>query len=199
MSGDTDRGLPPELRAFEAELASLVPRVDGLDDARLMFLAGRLSVEKSRAIGLVWPAAFGGMTLVATALAVLLLMRPTPEVVERIVRVPFEPAPVAVAPNDEQPTPAPAEREPVSERAVAKSHGAPRGPSGLLATLFGFDEVGRGTSWRTSYPALRDRILDKGLDSWPVPISDGGPGSSPLPQRELLDQMIQEIRHPTAS
>jgi hypothetical protein len=200
MSRDTDNELPPELRAFEAELASLVPRDDGPDPARLMFMAGRASVGNRRATVLVWPAAFGGMTVVATALAVLLLLRPAPEVIERIVRVPVA-APVNAAPSHEQPAPVTAEHEPVIERAVAKSSSAASAPERVLASLpWGQGKQGdRGERWKTSYPDLRDRILERGLDSWPVPVSDGGPARPPLSQRELLDQMIQEIRRPTAS
>jgi hypothetical protein len=201
MSQDTDNELPPELRALEAELAALVPRVDGLDDACLMFLAGRASARKPRATGLVWPAAFGGMTLVATALAVLLLLRPAPEVIERIVRVPVEPASVDVASDHEQPAPVTAEHKPVIERAVVESAGASPKPSDMLASLPGAlgRRADRGERWKTFYPDLRDRILEQGLDSWPVPVSGNGPARPPLSQRELLDELIQEIRRPTAS
>jgi hypothetical protein len=96
---------PPALKAFEAALASLIPRADRLDRDRLMFLAG----QESRVIGRVeqahrspanrpvtadggaslrlthpakkprwaWPVAFTAMTAVAAVLAVLLAIRPT--------------------------------------------------------------------------------------------------------------------------
>jgi hypothetical protein len=77
---------PAELKAIEARLAALSPRDDRLDRERLMFLAGRASVERPFEIGnrksrawlesKAWPAAFAGMTAVAAALLVALVVRP---------------------------------------------------------------------------------------------------------------------------
>jgi hypothetical protein len=78
--------LASELKALEARLAALLPRDDRLDRERLMFLAGRASVEvpfetderrprvwlKNKA----WPAAFAGMTAIAASLLVALVTRP---------------------------------------------------------------------------------------------------------------------------
>ena len=82
--------LPKELKAMEAALCSLVPRTDGVNRDRLMFLAGRESVIQGgtgRRIfrhRLAWPLTTSVMT---TAAAVLLVMRlarrePQPEPAE---------------------------------------------------------------------------------------------------------------------
>ncbi|HEX2475148.1 MAG TPA: hypothetical protein VHK01_10395 [Lacipirellulaceae bacterium] len=78
--------LPAELKALEARLAALAPRDDRLDRERLMFLAGRASVEgpieadnPSPRVWLktnAWPAAFTGMTAIAASLLVALVARP---------------------------------------------------------------------------------------------------------------------------
>jgi hypothetical protein len=77
--------LPAKLQSMEARLRKLTPRDDRLDRDRLMFLAGQASVEsvssdEARVLGSpfnprVWPAAFAGMSSVAAALAVMLVLR----------------------------------------------------------------------------------------------------------------------------
>ncbi len=77
------RDLPSELKAFEASLASLAPRNDGLDHDLILFRAGQRSVmrKKVRPRRVVMPIALLAMTAAAAALFVMLLARP---VVERI-------------------------------------------------------------------------------------------------------------------
>ena len=189
--------LPPELKALEAELADLVPRDDGLDAARLMFLAGQAAAKPS-ATGYVWPTAFGGMTIVAATLAVLLMFRPEPEVVERTVRVP------AAAAQVEKPLPetavptipaveAAGSPEPDRE---ASPPALPYETPGFLASLFFGDYLGldRPERWKTSYPGLRDRVLAQGLDSWPTVVSRGArrPPSPQLTHRELYEELLEE-------
>jgi hypothetical protein len=80
------RELASELKALEARLAALLPRDDRLDRERLMFLAGRASVEVPFETGerrprvwlknKAWPAAFAGMTAIAASLLVALFARP---------------------------------------------------------------------------------------------------------------------------
>lgn len=96
----TDRqGVPSELKAIEADLATLAPRNDRLNRERLLFLAGQASVrdtvvyQKARVHGWIWPAAFAAMTTVAAALFVMLLAQPGTALVERIVYVPSRPSP----------------------------------------------------------------------------------------------------------
>ena len=79
--------IDPELASFEEELRDLAPRPGCLDRDALLFAAGRASAKASR-----WRAATAG--LVALSLGVLLAVRPTPPVVERIVVAPVEPEPV---------------------------------------------------------------------------------------------------------
>ena len=80
--------LPPQLQSLEAALAALVPRAERLDRDRLMFEAGRESVLKSASRGRwAWPALSTAMTALAGARLVLLVHRPEPRVVERIVYV----------------------------------------------------------------------------------------------------------------
>jgi hypothetical protein len=98
------RELPAELKALEARMAALVPRDDCLDRERLMFLAGRASVEGPLETGgrmprawlesKAWPAAFAGMTAVAAALLVGLIARPVAK----------EPTVVQVASDRTRPT-----------------------------------------------------------------------------------------------
>jgi len=68
-------------------------------------------------------------------------------------------------------------------------------PSGLLASLLfdKSDDARRLDDGRTSYPALRDRILVHGLDSWPTPSSTGPsqPADPPMTQRELLKELTK--------
>ena len=70
-----------EMTPFERDLAALVPRVDGFDRERLIFLAGQASAmrslqdRRSRFARWGWPAAFSAMTAVAAALLVALCLR----------------------------------------------------------------------------------------------------------------------------
>ena len=188
MSTENHKDLPPELKAFEAELSALVPRADGLDHDRLMFLAGQASASKSRPVtGLVWPAAFGGMTMVATTLAVILFVRPAPEVIERIVRVEVEPVRVEKPSTSENAAPAPV-------RTASPPALSSEPPSFLASLLFSrLSESDSRDSWKTSYPALRDRILAQGVDSWPQPVSQGdtGPTKPPLTNRQLFEELTK--------
>ena len=75
--------IPADLIGFEAELAALRPRETGLDRDRLMFEAGRASMPSPRA-RLAWPVATFTMTSVAACLAILLMLKPPPTVIERV-------------------------------------------------------------------------------------------------------------------
>ena len=88
-----------DLKVFESQLASLVPRTDRLDRERLMFLAGQQSVmgngpacaagaQSRRSRHLAWPVAFSAMTAVAVVLGVMLSVRPEPKPIVRFVKVP---------------------------------------------------------------------------------------------------------------
>lgn len=85
------RELPAELKAIEAELASLVPRTDELDRERLIFMAGQASAQKATMLPgaflgrMAWPAATATMTAVAASLLVILVMQSEPETKTRVV------------------------------------------------------------------------------------------------------------------
>ena len=197
-----EEDLPPDLKAIEAELASLSPRTDRLDRERLIFLAGQQSVASgdispARHGGhWGWPAAFAAMTAVAaTLLAMLLLWPETPGEV-RFVEVPVEsPGDHDLAtdgklparpPEDRRVEPSPEPREPSAEPV----------PRSSLFALVGLEWMQRYDRDRFSpdsrYPRLLDQVLAEGIDSWPSPAPVGGAkrASAPVPYRELLNQEL---------
>jgi hypothetical protein len=106
MSGfPDDPAARPELTALESSLRELAPRPAALDRDAVLYRAGRA------AAGRVWPwkCATGIATAVAAVLGVMLILRPAPQVVERIVPVPVpaastpEAPPVADAPGSPSP------------------------------------------------------------------------------------------------
>src|SRR5262249_30724133 len=70
----------PALNARAGALAGLKPRPAALDRDALMFRAGRASAPR----GWKWPLATAALSLVALGLGIALLVRPQPQVVERI-------------------------------------------------------------------------------------------------------------------
>ena len=92
----------PEVTALEAALAGLAPAPAALDRDRLMFRAG---LAAARRPGWLWPGAAGVLSLATATLAVLLAVRPGPEVVERVV---YREVPVRI---ERQPEPGPPGRE----------------------------------------------------------------------------------------
>jgi hypothetical protein len=198
----TEQDLPPELKAIEAELASLRPRTDRLDRERLIFLAGQQSVagghisatKRARRRG--WPTAFAAMTAVAATLLVMLLLRPEPQVEVRIVKVPVErrgsgeaaPGANAPKPPGEGPRHGP---PPENPKLLPK----PVAGSGLFALVgldwsqpYDRDRLGSEMSYRS----LRDRVLRDGVDAWPSPPpgADVKPMPAPLPYRKLLEKAL---------
>ncbi len=193
--------LPPELTAFEAELASLRPDMGRLDTGRLMFLAGQESVVRCprRWTALAWPTAFTTMTGVAAVLLVLLVSRPQSEVVERIVQVevpvqvddpthatPDEPATktaIASAAEDEQPTTRLTNRGPIH---------------GLLAFIIpnrnqtpGIVSLDRRN---LSYQEFRDHIVEHGIDSWllQTPARPHRTSQEPITREEWMQSLLSE-------
>jgi hypothetical protein len=79
----SERPQDPELTAVEAALRDLRPRPEALDRAVLMYRAGRASAR-----GRLWPAATALASAVALVLGIVLLLRPAPPVVERVVYLP---------------------------------------------------------------------------------------------------------------
>ncbi len=71
---------PAELQAIELQLRSLEPRTDRLDRERLIFLAGKASVEvvELPTARWAWPASLAAMTALAATLLVMLINVPAP-------------------------------------------------------------------------------------------------------------------------
>ncbi len=176
---------------FELGLSSLVPRASGIDRDRLMFLAGqaeearnaergvRSEEVEARATfasnagqnraGLAWPAAFAAMTTVAASLLVVLMNRPEPQVVERIVRVPVEVPRAALAAEPQEQGSGVEESAP----AVARAWNGPAGGD--------------------SYLRLREQALAYGLDASMYSLQRPANASvePPTSYRELRDSLLQ--------
>src|SRR5262245_50280744 len=89
-----------ELSDLERLLESLTPRPASLERDRLFFRAGQACVRQSYA----WPLATLAVSALASILAFVVLVRPTPEPIIRIVQVPVPmPAPMPVPDDPEQP------------------------------------------------------------------------------------------------
>jgi hypothetical protein len=73
----------PNLTAVERALAGLAPSAGALDRDALMFAAGQRSARR----GWAWPGAALGCAVAAAVLGAILLVRPPPEPVERVVVV----------------------------------------------------------------------------------------------------------------
>jgi hypothetical protein len=205
--------LPAELKAVEAELASLRPRDDRLDRERLVFLAGQASAlgrQQARRTATAcyrqarpairpwaWPAAFAGMTAVAASLLIALVLRSGPtRVVERvrIVRVPVaahveEGTPSAEDAGEDAHRSAAPGRRAFSPRPAARDW-APRGNGPLSEpdwSRFGS---------RAEYLEMIDRMLARGVDPWRQPPAlprhgEKGP-DAPAPYREWLNTMLDD-------
>jgi hypothetical protein len=134
-----------ELAAFQAALARLTPMPDGINIARLLFHAGRLSVPRRN---WVWPGATAASMMLALALGSVLLFRPAPQPTERIVQVLVQP-PTQRDSQPERPIPSSVEmpdtRRPVSDGAYLQLRRA------VLAN--GLDALPPPTPWHTATPA----------------------------------------------
>ncbi len=178
---------PPtsDLAPFEATLSSLAPRAAQLDRDRLMFLAGQAALQASGgrqppddlggrvaradspASHWGWPAAFSAMTVLAASLLVMVMNRPEPQVIERIVRVPAAALPAIAGRSAESGRQAIESEPPLSP--------APSRPAS-----------------GESYLHARDQVLAFGLESWmqsePGRISGATPQANYLQLRESLLQ-----------
>ncbi|HUT92254.1 MAG TPA: hypothetical protein VMY37_22355 [Thermoguttaceae bacterium] len=198
--------LPPDLKAVEDELASLRPRDDRLDRERLAFLAGQASVggrsaeRGAAAARWAWPGACAGMTAVAATLLVALLVRPEPQVVERvrIVRVPV-PAQVDEVPRSDA-DPRVADVLPNPWRPASPSRVEPRDSASRRPGPPAQADWSRFGS-RREYLETIDRMLARGKDRWsqPAAVSGGGDqrpeaptSDAPPPYREWLRTMLDD-------
>jgi hypothetical protein len=184
-----------DLKAFEAELASLRPRAEGLDP-RWRFLlaqeatlnqnqsadetlaAGRCVCSRCGAVASgrdkrrwAWPAAFSAMTTVAVVLLVALVVRVEPR---------------ATAPTAEGSV-SPVAATPFAEKRID--------PSFMLAARDVPRRETRSGADETAYLNVRDRVLRLGVESWKSPASPAA-ATTDIPERVLgsRDQMNRLLR-----
>ncbi len=158
MAENPSEHLTPELRAFEAALASLAPRPSALDRDRLMYEAGRASVGAMPVAPTsrwAWPVAFSGMSAVAASLFLALWLRP-PAVVERVVQR-------AVSEEIGQPNPSDVDNQAIVPASIVQTsdESRERRPESPLHRP--------PASSEPSYFDLRDRVLAMGIDAWQPP------------------------------
>jgi hypothetical protein len=145
----------PAMAGLEAALAALVPMPGRINRDVLLFRAGQASVRGRRWL---WPGAAAVLGLVAATLGVLVLVRPAPQPVERVIVVRVrEPAP-----PESVPAPPAAKPEPALPVTVA----ATREPM--------------------NYAQLEKQILRWGLDGVPAPPPPAAPSEPPLTRDYLL-------------
>ncbi len=152
-----------ELAAFQDALARLRPAPDGINLARLLFQAGRLSVPPR---SWAWPCAAAASMTLAAALGSVLLLRPAPQPVERIVTVYVQP-PVQPAPQPEPPAPSIDETPIPSTQPIAREG---------------------------SYLQLRREVLANGLDALPPPTP--WPAAAPADDAGVLLDLPPGSREP---
>jgi len=197
-----------DLAAFEAALASLVPRADGIGRDRLMFLAGQAAVagrpvHGSRSRNWAWPAAFSAMTAVAATLLAVLVTLPGSQVVERV--VPVRPELNGAAPSQADRRPATPANQPPGQATAGNDAAGSEGLKLLPAWPFG--SIVSRSDWA-------QRRLDgvelsaAGYALSPDGVRENGPGaakkktgthaedptmaSPPAAYRELLDKLLKE-------
>lgn len=200
-----DTELPADLRAFEAQLASMTPRADLPDRDALLFRAGQLSVldkagaQFACADSWRWRAGFAAMSAVAAALLIALLVRPKPPVVERI-RV----VTVRTPNNDgdqisvERPTPAEAVERPKPPLVRHDSVPPPPRPGNTFAALlqqwFWMDE--QKLQQETAHWSLRNAILTEGLDAWKNEPAEMVPeeqeSAQPTNRRQWIESLLAD-------
>lgn len=182
-----------ELSELEAALGGLLPRPSRLDRDRLLFLAGQASASSSPASAeqrerpnrrhWIWPAISALSTAAAVVLAVLLVMRPGPQVVREIVYV-ERPEPLDEAAEEPHDDGSPA-IEALGPMDLANNESPPAGTG----------RVG------PNYLELRRRVFEVGLAALPDPQPvSGSLGETPATQREMMREFLgdQEPAGPPA-
>jgi hypothetical protein len=149
--------LDPRLNEVAAALAALAPHPPALDRDRLLFRAGRASAPRPW----FWRLSAAASTIAAVVLAAILVLRPAPTPVERVVYVQVAPLPMPAPPKEVVVTPpVPLESEP-QEPAY---------------------------SWPTTpYTRLEDRLLRWGLDGLAEPSPP--PAAPPETLKSLLQSL----------
>ena len=199
-----DHDLPPDLKPFEAALASISPKTDRLDHDLIMFRAGQRSVagranRVSSARSLAMPAGLGGMTVLATILFVMLLARPVVERVE-IVRVPAVESGKTVS----QKSRAVAEHEPDASNGGSANGGSANGGSANGGSALAHDAASRSTQssnllrGRPRSRALKlelfARMLQEDAPPRAIPVSDAAGPSRDIPQPARPVPYIERLR-----
>jgi hypothetical protein len=183
-----------ELKAFEASLGGLRPRADGLDRRMRFLLAQEATLNRDlqdsevqlgrqfvcvRCGGVVanpnngkrrwaWPTAFSGMTAVATALLMMLVLRAGPQ------------NPITTG-DQRTALPFASAEGPADSVVSLNGNGLPRRPVSAVA--------------ETSYLNLRDQVIRFGVESWRPPveaIATMSPPEPPLSYRKQLDRLLSE-------
>ncbi len=166
--------LEPRLNEVAAALAGLRPNPPALDRDRLLFNAGRVSVSRPW----LWRLTAAASTTLAAVLAAVLLLRPAPPAVERVVYVRVEPP--TPPKTDPAPPAVPVESEPAVPPPLYSS------PS-------------------TPYTRLEDRVLRWGLDGLaePTPAPPSPPetldslGVKVFPWREVTTGSAASVFYPS--
>ncbi len=161
---------PTDLAAFHAALARLTPVPDGVNIARLLFRAGQLSAPRR---SWAWPCATAASMMLTLALGSVLLLRPAPQPVERIVTV-YVPAPTQPPAQAEAPIPSTGETPvpPLPSPSVWE------GKEGSDAEYF----------------QLRRQVLAHGLESLPPP--QPWPAAVPADDADTLLDLPRGSREP---
>jgi hypothetical protein len=202
--GPIDRDLPPDLKPFEAALASLSPSADRLEYDLIMFRAGqrraaRAARRASRAWSLVMPAALLATSAAAATLLVMLLTRPIIERVQ-VVRVPAaEPSGTGVEQpgGGEHPSQLVQDGSPLPGR--YEQGLKPRWPSHTSnvrhSDRLSHFQLGPFRS-RTVSLEVFDRMLQQDVDPWPrqvaVPAEAVPPPKAPVPYLQQLRDILDD-------
>jgi hypothetical protein len=180
-----------EMTPFEAALAALMPRADRVDRERLMFAAGQQSVMAGRirrnAAVLLWPGAFGLMSIVAATLLIMLLFKTGPGTSGNKVGHPVSGSSFAGNVNDR-----------ASAGKYADQRPGDRSMSGLAFLPRDDLYKSNGADSKYSYTQLLSQIIDRGVDTWEPnsiePHNRKTTVSRPLTSRELMNQLLEQIR-----
>lgn len=194
--------LSAELKAFEAELAALVPEDERLDRARLIYAAGQASARRRmKSVARRLYAALAAVSTVAVALLAVLLVRPSPpvKIVRQIVYVAGPESEVAGPEKNHGPGESmPAANEPTDAPAVPLRSPISEKP-GLLATmLWGVRDNPAGPIHRAGVGGLLgDRSLFDDRERRPQPAVFRDTPPPPLPEpkayRVLLEEMSETV------
>jgi hypothetical protein len=190
-----NRELSPELQAFEAQLASLLPSTGRLERDRLMFEAGKAAAEAERkrpTFAARWARSASSIliTAAATFLLTSFVLQPAPVAVNGSLPKPQVPPELTI--DTRQPLTAPSVPEAVSppdEQAEDLFHT-------LLTSVFpGTDRINGKTN--ASYFQQRNKLLALGADRLPeltkTPPAYGAHSNTRVSYRDLLDELKLEM------